>query len=118
VVPRGRILCKGCCEEVVREEILLWWCKTITRTAIPNEHGGGRVQGLNVMSTTEYQMATQMGVFPFLQHWSFITMTMVLYCMYDCHYHLVLYAQVLLWHCLYAKLWYYCFSEVLWGPLH
>jgi hypothetical protein len=27
-----------------------------------------RVQGLNVMSTTEYQMATQMGVFPFLQH--------------------------------------------------
>jgi hypothetical protein len=27
-----------------------------------------RVQGLNVMSTAEYQMATQMGVFPFLQH--------------------------------------------------
>jgi hypothetical protein len=26
-----------------------------------------RVQGLNVMSTAEYQMATQMGVFPFLQ---------------------------------------------------
>jgi hypothetical protein len=26
------------------------------------------VQGLNVMSTTEYQMATQMGVFPFIQH--------------------------------------------------
>jgi hypothetical protein len=26
------------------------------------------VQGLNVMSTAEYQMATQMGVFPFLQH--------------------------------------------------
>jgi protein-disulfide isomerase-like protein with CxxC motif len=26
-----------------------------------------RVQGLNVMSTVEYQMATQMGVFPFLQ---------------------------------------------------
>jgi hypothetical protein len=25
-----------------------------------------RVQGLNVMSTAEYQMATQMGVFPFL----------------------------------------------------
>jgi hypothetical protein len=25
------------------------------------------VQGLNVMSTAEYQMATQMGVFPFLQ---------------------------------------------------
>jgi hypothetical protein len=24
-------------------------------------------QGLNVMSTAEYQMATQMGVFPFLQ---------------------------------------------------
>jgi hypothetical protein len=27
-----------------------------------------RVQGLNVMSTTEYEMATQMGVFPFLHH--------------------------------------------------
>jgi hypothetical protein len=27
-----------------------------------------RVQGLNVMSTAEYQMATQMGVFPFLEH--------------------------------------------------
>jgi hypothetical protein len=27
-----------------------------------------RVQGLNVMSTAEYQMATQMGVFPFIQH--------------------------------------------------
>jgi hypothetical protein len=26
-----------------------------------------RVQGLNVMSTAEYQMATQMGVFPFIQ---------------------------------------------------
>jgi hypothetical protein len=26
-----------------------------------------RVQGLNVMSTAEYQMVTQMGVFPFLQ---------------------------------------------------
>jgi hypothetical protein len=26
-----------------------------------------KVQGLNVMSTAEYQMATQMGVFPFLQ---------------------------------------------------
>jgi hypothetical protein len=26
-----------------------------------------RVQGLNVMSTAEYQMATKMGVFPFLQ---------------------------------------------------
>jgi hypothetical protein len=30
VVPLGRILCKGCCEEVVREGILLWWWKTIT----------------------------------------------------------------------------------------
>jgi hypothetical protein len=27
-----------------------------------------RVQGLNVMSTAEYQIATQMGVFPFIQH--------------------------------------------------
>jgi hypothetical protein len=27
-----------------------------------------RVQGLNVMSTAEYEMATQMGVFPFLHH--------------------------------------------------
>jgi hypothetical protein len=27
-----------------------------------------RVQGLNVMSTAEYKMATQMGVFPFLHH--------------------------------------------------
>jgi hypothetical protein len=27
-----------------------------------------RVEGLNAMSTAEYQMATQMGVFPFLQH--------------------------------------------------
>jgi hypothetical protein len=26
-----------------------------------------RVQGLNVMTTAEYQMVTQMGVFPFLQ---------------------------------------------------
>jgi hypothetical protein len=26
-----------------------------------------RVQGLNVMSTAEHQMATQMGVFPFIQ---------------------------------------------------
>jgi hypothetical protein len=50
-----------------------------------------RVQGLNVMSTVEYQMATQMGVFPFLQRWSFITMTMVLY----------LYARLsLLWYCM------------------
>jgi hypothetical protein len=55
-----------------------------------------RVECLNVMSTAEYQMATQMGVFPFLQHQSFITMTMVLYaqlllslwyCMHDYHYH-------------------------------
>jgi hypothetical protein len=55
-----------------------------------------RVQGLNVMYTAEYQMTTQMGVFPFLQHWSFITMTMVLYaqlllslwyCMHNYHYH-------------------------------
>jgi hypothetical protein len=28
-----------------------------------------RVQGLNVMSTAEYQMETQMGVFPFIQHY-------------------------------------------------
>jgi hypothetical protein len=27
-----------------------------------------RVQGLDAMSTTKYQMATQMGVFPFLHH--------------------------------------------------
>jgi hypothetical protein len=27
-----------------------------------------RVQGLNVMSIDEYQMATQMGVFSFIQH--------------------------------------------------
>jgi hypothetical protein len=27
-----------------------------------------RVQGLNVMSTAEYQMVIQMGVFPFLHH--------------------------------------------------
>jgi hypothetical protein len=55
-----------------------------------------RAQGLNVMSTAEYRMATQMGVFPFLQHWSFITMIMVLYaqlslslwyCMHDYHSH-------------------------------
>jgi hypothetical protein len=31
---------------------------------------------------------------------------------------MVLYAQLLLWHCLYAKLWYYSFGEVLWCPLH
>jgi hypothetical protein len=27
---------------------------------------------------------------------------------------MVLYSQLLLWHCLYAKLWYYSFGEVLW----
>jgi hypothetical protein len=27
-----------------------------------------RVEGLSLMSTAEYQMATQMGVFPFLHH--------------------------------------------------
>jgi hypothetical protein len=47
-----------------------------------------RVQGLNVMSTAEHQMATQTGVFPFLQHRSFITMTMVLY------------ARLSLWYCM------------------
>jgi hypothetical protein len=49
-----------------------------------------RVQGLNVMSTVEYQMATQMGVFPFLQRWSFITTSLWLWyciCMDDYHYH-------------------------------
>jgi hypothetical protein len=37
VVPRGRILCKGCCEEVVREGILLWWWKTITWLQVGEE---------------------------------------------------------------------------------
>jgi hypothetical protein len=37
VVPRGRILCKRCCEEVVREGIFLWWWKTITWLQVGEE---------------------------------------------------------------------------------
>jgi hypothetical protein len=47
------------------------------------------VQGLNVMSTAEYQMATQMGVFPFIQHhWSFIDVRLLSWdCVHNYHYH-------------------------------
>jgi hypothetical protein len=47
-----------------------------------------RVQGLNLISTTEYLMAIQMGVFPFLRHWSFIDVQLLLWdCIHNYHYH-------------------------------
>jgi hypothetical protein len=62
------------------------------------------VQGLNVMSTAEYEMATQMGVFPFLHHgWDFIDLPNIA---------MGLYARLSLW------LWYCMHDYVYKGCIH
>ena len=67
-----------------------------------------RVRGLNVMSTAEYQMASQMGVFLFVR-WTFID---VYQCMHDYDYGICMHAY---YYCIYM----YDYKLLLWcGLLH